>query len=144
MKISKILCCVDNDPLAESVFEFGFEIAQKLGADVALLSVLNQNLLQTGESGVDVWTLQNSLKHEMDQLFERLLKKKENPNIAKFYEEGDPKNLIVEIANNWNADLIVIASHGRKGIRRVLMGSVAESVLRYAKCPVLVIPAHTK
>lgn len=142
MKISKILCCVDVDPLAEYVFEYGFNLAQKFGADLALVSILDINLLQGGESGVDIITLRNDLKKEIHELFNRLLVKNANKNIAKFYDEGDPKKLIVEIGNSWNADIIVIASHARTGLSRIIIGSVAEFVMRHSRCPVLVIPAR--
>ena len=55
------------------------------------------------------------------------------------YEEGDPATAILEVARENSADLIVIGTHGRKGLLRILMGSVAESVLRGATCPVLVV-----
>ncbi|MGZ3773409.1 MAG: universal stress protein [Pseudobdellovibrionaceae bacterium] len=142
MKISKVLCCVNNDPLADSAFELGYDLAQKLGAEFGIASILDSKLLQAPESGVDTERLRAAFKNEIDQLFARLLKKRPDSNIAKFCEDGDPKKLILEVANNWNTDLIVIASHSRKGISRVLMGSVAESVLRHAKCPVLIVPAN--
>jgi len=52
---------------------------------------------------------------------------------------GDPANAIVQLAEDENADFIVIGTHGRTGLTRLLMGSVAESVVRRAKCPVLTI-----
>lgn len=53
--------------------------------------------------------------------------------------EGDPGLLIADYASEHNADLIVIPSHGYHGVQRVLLGSVAERVLRHAKCPILVL-----
>jgi len=53
--------------------------------------------------------------------------------------EGDPKVRIVEMAEEWGADLIVLGSHGRHGFDRALLGSVAESVARYAKCSVEIV-----
>jgi nucleotide-binding universal stress UspA family protein len=52
---------------------------------------------------------------------------------------GNPGHCIVNFANEQGADLIVIPSHGRTGIARMLMGSVAERVVRLAHCPVLVL-----
>lgn len=54
-------------------------------------------------------------------------------------EEGDPKSKIVEDAANWHADLVVMGSHGRKGLDRFLMGSVSEAVSRHAPCSVEVV-----
>ena len=54
-------------------------------------------------------------------------------------QEGDPRSKIIDRAENWKADVIVLGSHGRKGLDRFLMGSVAESVMRHARCSVLVV-----
>lgn len=53
--------------------------------------------------------------------------------------EGDPAEEIERLAAEKKADLIVMGTHGRKGLRRLLMGSIAEQVVRYAPCPVLTI-----
>ena len=53
--------------------------------------------------------------------------------------EGDPRTTIVEVADDWNADLIVVGSHGRTGLNRLLMGSVAQSVVAHAHCSVEVV-----
>ncbi len=53
---------------------------------------------------------------------------------------GEPHRTIVEVADEINADLIIMASHTRTGLSRILMGSVAEDVLRHAHRPVLVVP----
>jgi K+-sensing histidine kinase KdpD len=51
---------------------------------------------------------------------------------------------IVQMASDIGADLIVIGTHNRKGVERFLLGSVAESTVRHARCPVLVMPAQDK
>ncbi len=57
---------------------------------------------------------------------------------------GTPAEDIVRIASEQNADLIVIGTHGRTGLKRVLMGSVAEAVMRRATCPVLTVKQSDK
>ncbi|MBP9602781.1 MAG: universal stress protein, partial [Chromatiaceae bacterium] len=54
--------------------------------------------------------------------------------------EGRPDQVVVETANNRQADLIVVGSHGRGGISRLLLGSVSESIMGQAQCPVLIVP----
>jgi len=56
--------------------------------------------------------------------------------------EGDPATEILRLARTMPCDLIVMGTHGRTGVRRLLMGSVAEEVLRGAPCPVLTVKAH--
>jgi nucleotide-binding universal stress UspA family protein len=53
--------------------------------------------------------------------------------------EGDPKSQIIDVASDWHADLIVLGSHGRKGLDRFLMGSVSEAVVRHAHCSVEIV-----
>lgn len=57
---------------------------------------------------------------------------------------GEPGPAIVAIANDCNADLIVMGTHGRSGLSRLVMGSVAEYVLRHARCPVLTMKPGTE
>jgi nucleotide-binding universal stress UspA family protein len=59
--------------------------------------------------------------------------------VSTFVGEGDPKSVIVDQATAWNADLVVVGSHGRKGLDRFLLGSVSEAVVRHARCSVEVI-----
>ncbi len=54
-------------------------------------------------------------------------------------EEGNPKGVIIDSATEWRADLIVLGSHGRKGLNRFLMGSVSEAVARHATCSVQIV-----
>jgi nucleotide-binding universal stress UspA family protein len=54
-------------------------------------------------------------------------------------EEGNPKVVIIDSAAEWHADLIVMGSHGRKGLDRFLMGSVSEAVARHARCSVQIV-----
>ena len=57
---------------------------------------------------------------------------------------GQPYSAIVDCAENEQADLIVMSSHGRSGLSRMLIGSVTDRLLRAAKCPVMVVPSLGK
>lgn len=58
--------------------------------------------------------------------------------------EGDPRTAIVDAADEWQADLIVVGSHGRTGLTRLVMGSVAQAVVAHAHCSVEVVRRRTK
>ncbi len=60
-------------------------------------------------------------------------------NVTGALVEGDPKSQIIDVAGEWNADLIVLGSRGRKGFDHLLMGSVSEAVVRYAHCSVEIV-----
>jgi nucleotide-binding universal stress UspA family protein len=60
-------------------------------------------------------------------------------SVEEIIAHGDAATEIVRVSTERGVDLIVIASHGRTGLGRILFGSTAESVVRHAKCPVLVV-----
>jgi|SRR5271165_122486 len=57
---------------------------------------------------------------------------------------GDPKSIILDHATAWGADLIILGSHGRKGLDRFMLGSVSETVLRHAHCSVEIVRLPTQ
>jgi universal stress protein A len=63
----------------------------------------------------------------------------EKPRVVTHLRVGDPARQIAQLAVDLDADAIVVGTHGRRGIARLVLGSVAERVLRYATCPVLVV-----
>jgi nucleotide-binding universal stress UspA family protein len=60
-------------------------------------------------------------------------------NVSTELVEGDPKSQIIDAANGWHADMIVLGSHGRTGMGRFLMGSVSQDVVRHAHCSVEIV-----
>jgi nucleotide-binding universal stress UspA family protein len=60
-------------------------------------------------------------------------------NIGTRVVEGEPRLCIPEVASEWRADCIVLGSHGRKGLQKLLLGSVAQSVAQHASCSVLIV-----
>lgn len=67
-----------------------------------------------------------------------------SPHATPVAEAGDPRDVIVAKAVSLDADLIVMGTHGRRGVKRMLLGSVAEAMLHEAPCPVLTVPLHTR
>jgi len=96
--------------------------------------------LSLGEAGV-IW---DEIKNEnrIEHAREAIVAKLPDPKYAEVkidVQVGDAGHRIAEMAAKLKADLIVMPSHGRSGIQRLLIGSVAERVLRLAHCPVLVL-----
>jgi nucleotide-binding universal stress UspA family protein len=67
--------------------------------------------------------------------------KQRHANCESLFQTGEPAERIADAATDLGADLVVIATHGRRGLERMLLGSVAEKVVRRSPVPVLVIPA---
>jgi nucleotide-binding universal stress UspA family protein len=64
---------------------------------------------------------------------------------AKYIVSGtDPTTQIVEVAKSEAANMIMIATHGRGGLDRLMLGSVADSVIKEAQCPIFVVPVHKR
>ena len=64
--------------------------------------------------------------------------------VSSSVEQGDPKSKIIDAASKWHADLIVLGSHGRKGLEHFLLGSLSEAVARHAGCSVEIVRVPRK
>jgi nucleotide-binding universal stress UspA family protein len=84
-------------------------------------------------------------RKEVEELVQRSARqlRKVGFRTSEIVEEGDPKTRIVDHAVNWHADVIVLGSHGWKGLGRFLMGSVSEAVTRHASCSVEVVRSRS-
>ncbi len=142
MRFQKLLIAVDNDPIATHAAEVGMDLARTLNAEMALIHVIDPSLIFAPDTGIAADEL--ALRSEQDG--KRLMAdfRARLPaaiHALQFIPQGPPGSEIVKAAREWEADLIVIGSHGRHGITRALVGSVAEAVMRDAPCPVLVVRA---
>ncbi len=97
-------------------------------------------LLPASEPAI-IWNTLDDDKRKVNvhQFLEKALNKPEYEGINIHVEIGHPAEKIVDFSQEKNADLIIIPTHGRQGIRRFMLGSVAERVIRIAHCPVLVL-----
>lgn len=133
----QIVVPVDFSDESLEAVDTALEIAEQ-PANVHVIHVLQD--LSAADPGV-IWgeiNNDNRAVHCVDALRDKLSDDKYTDmhfNVS----FGDAGHRIVEHANNVSADLIVMPSHGRRGIKRMLIGSVAERVVRLAHCPVLVL-----
>lgn len=115
--------------------------AREFVADVTHLYVLHVlSHLHPAEPGVMWNTIDDQTrKQHLEETLHKRFKGSEYEAIQIAVAVGDPSSEIIDYAKEIDAELIVIPSHGRTGISRFLLGSVAERVIRFAHCPVLVI-----
>jgi len=142
--IKNIIVPTDFSRLSQAAFEYACDLAERMDATIHLVYVLEKNppFLVAKGLHVDEATVMKSMEEEAikqlnelaDELREDLL-----INILPVLRRGKDYEEIVNYAKETGAELIVIATHGRTGLLHNLLGSVAEKVIRYAKCPVLVI-----
>ena len=107
-------------------------------ADLHLIHVLPE--MEVNDPGV-VWATvdDSSRRRHAEQALRDRLKDAKYQGVDIAIEFGDPSREIAELSKKLGADLIVLSSHGRTGLKRLLIGSVAERVVRLAPCPVLVL-----
>lgn len=136
----RILAPVDLDENSLAALEVAAHLARQSAAEVYLLHVVGL-AIPPGEAPFELETLRPREEAARDKL--REIAARQLAQVTHHLETriGDPATAIVMAANTLAADLIVMATHGRRGIARMLLGSVAEKVVRESHCPVLTVRA---
>lgn len=142
---TNILVPVDFSEFSEHALDYAVALAAKLEAKVHLLHAVEIPVLGVPEV-VTAWAAvtMDSVINEHQNALDKLADPRRK--LARIGEvmlrTGDARDLIIHACEEVNADLIVMDTHGRRGLRRTFLGSVAESVVRSAPCPVLTIRNH--
>jgi nucleotide-binding universal stress UspA family protein len=140
MPFKRILIAVDFSEIGAHATLVGLELASALGAEVAFIHVIAPAISDGGWFPVASSELTQQPGDEISRVLTGLRAEVSVPaDSARFVPVGDPVASIAEAARGWQADLVVIGSHGRDGVGRVALGSVAEGVARRAPCPVLIV-----
>jgi nucleotide-binding universal stress UspA family protein len=145
--ITRILAPVDFSPGSKAALDYALLFADRFKAELTILHVweiphtLRPDLMVWLE-GSDRLPMENILlkqaREEMDA-FMAQLPAEVRGRVATRAEQGNVVRTIVNIAENEGFDLLVVGTHGRTGLAHVVMGSVAERVVRNATCPVLTV-----
>lgn len=153
LNMKKILIALDYSEATNKVVNAGAQLAKAFGAEVVLVHVLSEvtyysSLNYSPIIGFDSFSnmdiVQTSAIEDVRNAAGEFLKKvKEQeglPNADVIVREGDFADEILITAEDSNAGVIVMGSHSRRGIDKILMGSVAEKVLHKSDVPVYIIP----
>lgn len=152
MKISKILIGIDDSKFAEYAASYGFDLAKTFNAHVGLVHIVEPSVAPIestdslmGMPGQDTlmndMTIMDIQNDQGENIIQRTVKKYAGElQVTHFNEFGSTADGILSCSKEFKADLIVIGTQSRTGIDRLLMGSVAESVVRNSQVPVLVVP----
>jgi len=150
--MKKVLIALDNHSNYNLVSSKGYELAKVLSASIALLHVFPDTITTSPNAFSGLYPMMGTMDIEQGlKMAERLdeeskkflnqVKTEMNDEQADIYTaEGDVANAILETATNCNADIIVIGSHSRSGIDKILMGDVAKNVLQHSRLPLFIIP----
>lgn len=137
-----ILVPTDLSEGAEGALDYACELAAKLGATVHLIHVIGIPSLGVPELGVAVTsTVIDQLIAENQTAVDALANaRRDRVTFGQILlRTGDARDVIDQSAKELGIDLIVMGTHGRRGLKRALLGSVAETVVRSAPCPVLTV-----
>ncbi|MEO5592639.1 MAG: universal stress protein [Chitinophagaceae bacterium] len=152
--MKKVLIALDYNPSAQTVAETGFTLAKGMQAEVILLHVMADPsyyaayeyspIMGFNSNFISPQTLPPDITEDLKKgAMEFLNRSKEHLGdaaIQTFVLEGDAATTIVKAATDFNADIIVLGSHSRRGLEKILMGSVAEKVLHHSSIPLFIIP----
>jgi len=145
----RILVAIDGSETSEHAFDSALQLARDNDAQLQPLYVIDNPLMVYDAYGYDPTILRDACVEEGQRLMADALARMKHENVA-----GAPR--IVDVvpvgediseririsANEFNADLLVLGTHGRRGFKRLFLGSVAERVVRSASLPVLLVPSR--
>ena len=150
MRFTRILVPTDFSPASEAALAAALELADRFGASIHLLHVL-EDPYSTSAYATEVYgflppglreTWQENAEKRLDALLPREHGTRSGGSCAVVF--GSPARAIVDHAHGAGIDLIVMGTHGRSGVAHLLLGSVAERVVRTAACPVMTVRGVTR
>jgi universal stress protein A len=142
LSIHKILVPIDYSEVSLKALDYALAFARQFKSEVLALHVVDDVPVVAGEPVVR--PTDTGLPQVKDQAERRLIelaasKKRENLRIKTLLRSGSAPNEIIEAAREQEVDLIIVATHGLRGMKRFFLGSTTERVVRHAPCPVLVV-----
>ncbi|MBY0588092.1 universal stress protein [bacterium] len=149
IELQKIGVATDFSKAADVALKYGWTMARQFGAELHLIHVIEDIIPTVPEPGLAMLptqeimqTLRRSSEAAMNEQLARI-PGGEVP-FVKVVREGVPFREVDNYAREVAIDLLVLGTHGRTGLSHLLLGSVAERVLRSAPCPVLTVHAHER
>lgn len=145
---TRILVAIDGSALTERILTHAWELARRLAATVRLVHVVDTGWLDLGmELGVDTSELSHARRAAGEKLLADALASARAAGLTaetRLLEMATPTDhigaLISREAADWPADLVLVGTHGRRRLERMLLGSTAEGVARLSPAPVLLVP----
>ncbi len=143
MKIRKILAPIDFSDVSAEALAAATDLARQLGAKMVVLHAVEPVYFAGSMFGPEINVPQlveeqrRAAESAIQDMVERL--KKKQISAIGMVETGVPHDVVLRVAEAKKCDLIVVGTHGRSGVSHLLLGSVAEKLVRSAQCPVLTL-----
>jgi nucleotide-binding universal stress UspA family protein len=140
-RLKKILVPIDFSDCSKKALQYAIPLAEQNGAALTLLYVVSTNYTVGEYGGIDYASLEAEILASGEKELCKLVVDEVRGEVPAdtIVRTGSPALSIIEAAQSLAADLIVVSTHGRTGLKHALLGSVAEHVVRRAPCPVLVV-----
>ena len=138
--LRKILAPTDFSDLSARGVRYACQLAKDVGAELVIINVVILDETNT----IDKQEVEKHKQRLDDFVANKIADLGANLKIGKVVDAGQPYGAILDCADKERIDLIVMSSHGRSGLSRMLIGSVTDKILRGAPCPVLVVPSYQK
>ncbi len=135
MKANKILFPTDFSHSSDAAFSLATSLARDLGATLLIAHAEEPPMAYGG--GELYYGLPDPALDDLQRMLDELVPPDGSVRCERRLVTGEPATAIVRLAEDEEVDLIVMGTHGRTGLSRLLMGSVAEAIVRRATCPVL-------
>jgi len=143
----KVLCAVDFSEFTNQIVAYALEVAKRFDSELHLIHVIpNLNYFTPYESFLtpeNLVAIERNIEGEVEKDFDKIIKKLDMP-VKKAIKTGVTFVEIIDYIKTEGIDLVVIGTHGRSGIEHILIGSVAEKVVRKSPCPVHTIRPKRK
>ena len=143
MKFKKILFATDFSAPSQAALEYASSLARDTGATLVIVHV-EELLVQYGSGDQVYYSPPQCPNPELKRMLEKVVPSVKDVKYEHRLVMGVAADEILRISEEEGVDLIVLGTHGRTGLARVLMGSVAEDVMRRSTCPVLTLKATAK
>ena len=149
--MNKVLIALDYNPTAQKVAETGYRLAKAMNASAILLHVIStatyySSLNYSPIMGFDSFSnavetdTDNEIKEQAQVYLDEYKRHLGDESIETVLKTGDFGETILQTATGLNVDIIVMGTHSRRGLDKILMGSVAEKVLHHSSIPLFIIP----
>ena len=144
LQIQRILVPIDFTETSDRALDYAIELAQKVGASVTVMHAYELPIYGFPDGAlVATADVATRISQASQEALQAAVSKREGRGVAltTVLRDGVPWEEIASVGNELDADLIVVGTHGRRGLRRAILGSVAENVIRTSTRPVLTIHA---
>lgn len=157
--MKKVLIALNYNPTAQKVAESGYLLAKTMGAEVTLLHVIADETYYSGYSIIETipttgimginekdsaHLFNGGLKEAMKHFLEKSKNHLGDDSIKTLIKEGAFEETILNTAKKLHIDIIVMGSHTRKWLEKVILGNISEKILQHSTIPLLIVPTKNK